>query len=256
MIISLKKFNIQRPEKLIYEFPLPSNSHDLINQIKSKGLRSFLANIDEVLEKNNIIWTYKDLTEQEFNEWLPYYTKKMKEHDYDIRAEKNWHEEQTKKGIKIKAIFLYQNKKLVGSGIFTFHNKIANFAYKASDRIAVSSQASSSIGSIIEFLFLKKISESGVYKTVSNRSRNGFGFFNTLGYLELKLRFGYKIRPAPNATLLDDVPINEKGATLFFGLQKGEFILFALQPEIQKGREFFNKSRFIAFGIPFKEIHY
>ena len=71
MIVSLKKFNIQRPERLIYEFLLPSST-DLINHIKSKNLRSFLLTTDEVLRKNNIDWKYEDLTEQKFNEWLPY----------------------------------------------------------------------------------------------------------------------------------------------------------------------------------------
>lgn len=255
MLISLKKYNIQRPERLLYEFSLPKPA-DLLSHIKSKSLRSFLSNVDEVLLKNNIEFKYEDLTEQNFFEWLPFYMEKMKEHNYDIRAKKEWYGEQIKKGVAIKSLFLYKDKKIVGSGIFTFHDNTANFAYKASDRIIVSSKTSSSIGSIIEFLFLKKVAESGKYKIASNKSRNAFGFFNTLGYLDYKLRFGYKISPVAGVPLLDDVPINEKGVVLFFGLKNRKFVLFALQPKSSKGKKIFDKSRFDASGISLKEIYY
>ena len=76
MLISLAQFNIQRPERVTYDFPLPSPA-DLVSHIKSKSLRSFLRNTDEVLAKNNIEWKYEYLTEQKFLEWLPYYKEKM-----------------------------------------------------------------------------------------------------------------------------------------------------------------------------------
>ncbi|OGI95475.1 hypothetical protein A2917_02865 [Candidatus Nomurabacteria bacterium RIFCSPLOWO2_01_FULL_42_17] len=255
MLVSLTQFNIKRPERLNYDFLLP-NPDNLIKNIKSKSLRSFLIESDEILAKNNINYKYEDLTEEKFIAWLPYYKEKMEEHNYDVRAKKNWYQEQINKGFIMKAIFMYQNKKLVGSGIFDFHNHIADFAYKASDRITISSKKAASLGSIIEFLFLKKSAESGSYKIATNRSRNAFGFFNTLGYLDLKLRFGYKPRPSKDAPLLEEVPVNEKGFVIFYGLQDDQFILFSLQPESTKGQRFFDKTPFIDQEIPFKEIYY
>lgn len=255
MLIPLAQFNIQRPERVTYDFPLP-NPSNLINHIKSKSLRSFLSNSDEVLAKNNIEWKYENLTKQKFLEWLPYYKEKMGEHNYVVRAKEEWYQEEIKKGHLLKGLFFYQKKRLVGSGIFVLHGNTANFAYKASDRISVSSMKSSSFGSIIEFMFLKLVAESGIYTTASNKSRNAFGVINTLGYLDYKLRFGYKIRPSPGMPFLNDVPINESGIVLFFGLQDDKFILFCLQPESHRGKELFDKSRFNTSEIPFKEIFY
>ncbi len=255
MLIPLAQFNIQRPERVTYDFPL-SNPSDLISHIKSKSLRSFLRNSDEVLAKNNIEWKYEDLTEQKFLEWLPYYKEKMEEHNYVVRAKEEWYQEEIKKGHLLKGLFFYQKKKLIGSGIFVLHRNTANFAYKASDRISVSSMKGSSFGSIIEFMFLKLAAESGVYTTASSKSRNAFGFINSLGYLDYKLRFGYKIRPSPGMPLLNDVPINESDIVLFFGLQNEKLILFCLQPESHRGKELFDKSRFKTSYIPFEEIYY
>ncbi|MBI3305754.1 hypothetical protein HYZ82_01310 [Candidatus Nomurabacteria bacterium] len=207
------------------------------------------------MAKNNIKYKYEDLTEEKFIEWLPYYKEKMEEHNYDVRAKEEWYQEQIKKGFIMKGIFFYQDKKLVGSGIFGFHKGSTHFAYKASNRIILSAKKGSSLGSIIEFLFLKKSAESGICKIATNRSRNAFGFFNTLGYLDLKLRFGYKIRPSTDV-LLDEVPVNETGRVLFYGLQDGKFVLFSLKSGLEKGKDWFDKSRFSSFGIPLKEIYY
>lgn len=253
--ISLTQFNIQRPEKIIYDFPL-SNSTDVINRIKSNGLKSFLLKADEVLEKNNIKWKYEDLTEQKFTEWLPYYKEKMEEHDYLIRATQERYQEEVEKGFCIKALFLYKNKKMVGSSIVGLKDNVASLLFKASDRITVSSRSDSSLGSLIEFLMLKLISGGRDISLVTTRSRNAFGFFNTIGYLDFRLRFGYTPRPHPEASLLDDVPVDENGSVLFYGLQNGEFSLFALQPKDEKNKKIFDRKSFYSSGIPFKEIHY
>lgn len=252
--VSLREFNIKRPERLNYDFPLFAPDR-VIDQIKSKSLRSFLADTDDMLKKNNITWKYEDLTKKKYNEWLPFYKEKMEEHNYDVRAKAGWYQEKIKQGFILKCIFFYKNEKMVGSGIFSLKNNKANFAYKASDRITIGSKTSSSLGSIIEFLFLKLAAQNHC-DIANSRSRNAFGFFNTLGYLDYKLRFGYTITPVLDALLLNDVPINEKGVSLFFGLQDDEFILFSLQPETMRGKELYDKKRFLASGLVLKEIYY
>jgi hypothetical protein len=254
-MVSLTQFNIQRPEKIIYDFPL-SNPDNVINCIKSKSLRSFLLKTDEVLKKNNIDWKYEDLTEQKFIEWLPYYKERMEERHFDVRAKEEWYQEQIKKGFNIKSLFLYQKNNMVGSAIITLKDNIASLAYKASDRMIISSMPGSSFGSVIEFLVFKLVSESGNFKVATSRSRNAFGFFNTLGYLDFRLRFGYTPRPNLVDPLQSDVPANEKGAVLFYGLQNEKFILFALQPKSQRNDELFNINSFTSSEIPFKQIYY
>ena len=154
--ISLKQFNIERPERILYYLPI-SNATNLIKNIKGKRLKSFLSKSEEILKKNNIEWKYEELTEEKYLEWLPYYEKTMKEHNHIILATKEWYQEETKKGFNIKALFFYQDKKMVGSGIMAFKDDLVSLAFKATDRIIVSHVSYGSLGSIIDFLRLKLI---------------------------------------------------------------------------------------------------
>ena len=254
-IISLKQFNIERPEKILYYLPI-SNETDLLNNIKGKRLKSFLRKSEDILKENNIEWKYEELTENKFLEWLPYYKEKMEEHDHNLLADEAWYQEQIQKGFNIKALFFYQNGKMVGSGIMTFKDDLVSLAFKATDRINISHVSYGSLGSIIDFLRLKLICKEGKYKTVVTRSRNAFGVFNTTDYLDLRLRFGYIIRPNLDAPVLPDVPVNDEGFVFFYGLQNGELSLYALQPKDTNKEEFFNKKSFFSSAIPFKKIYY
>jgi hypothetical protein len=253
--ISLKQFNIERPEKILYYLPI-SNEINLFNNIKGKKLKSFLCKSDEILKKNNIEWKYEELTEQKFLEWLPYYRGTMKKLNHDVWADEKWYQEETQKGYNIKALFFYQNKKMVGSGIMAFKDDLVSLAFKATDRITISHVSYGSLGSAIDFLRLKLICKEGSYKTVITRSRNAFGVINSIDYLDLRLRFGYTIRPNLSAQILPDVPVNDEGFALFYGLQNGELSLYALQPKDTNKEEFFNKKYFFSSEIPFKKIYY
>ena len=254
-IISLKQFNIERPERILYYLSI-SNEIDLLNNIRGKKLKSFLRKSDEILKKNNIEWKYEELTEEKFLEWLPYYKEKMEEHDHNILATEEWYKEQTQKGFNIKALFFYIDKKMVGGGIMAFKNDLVSLAFKATDRITISHVSYGSLGSVIDFLRLKLICKEGKYKTVVTRSRNAFGVFNTTDYLDLRLRFGYTIRPNPDASILSDVPVNDEGFVFFYGLQNGELSLYFLRPKDSDKEEFFDKKNFLSSEIPFKKIYY
>ena len=251
--ISLAQFNVKRPEKILYDFPI-SDVTDLVNRIKSKSLKSFVRKTDEILEKNSIVWKYEDLTEQQFIDWLPYYQEKIEEHKYLIRATQERYQEEVKNGFRIKALFLYQKEKMIGSSIVALKDNVASLLFKASDRITISSMSDSSLGSAIEFLLLKLISEEDIFTLATTKSRNAFGVFNTVGYLDFRLRFGYIPRPNLDV-LLDDVPVNNEGIVLFYGLQNDEFALFGLQPKFQN-KESFSKKSFSSSVIPFKKIYY
>jgi len=129
-----------------------------------------------------------------------------------------------------------------------FKDDLVSLAFKATDRITISHVSYGSLGSIIDFLRLKLICKEGNSKTVVTRSRNAFGVFNTTDYLDLRLRFGYTIRPNPDASILSDVPVNEEGFVLFYGLKNGELSLCALQPKDSNKEEFFNKKSFFFIG--------
>lgn len=250
-IISLKQFKIQRPEKILYDYPI-SDVPNLFNQIKSTSLRNHLKKIDSILEENNISWEYRNLTKQDYLDWLPYYKEKMDENNYIIRAEKVWYEEESKKGWKIKGVFLYKNNKIIGSSIIALKDNVASFAFKSSDRINFHKH---SIGSLMELLKLREVSKEGNISTVITRSPNAFGVFNTLGYLDLRLRFGYKPRLNLYADFSDTVPVNGKGFVLFYGVHKKELSLYFLQSKDQKNEEYI-KNIPVLSGIPFKNIYY
>lgn len=254
-IISLKQFNIERPEKILYDLPI-SNETDFFNNIKGKRLKSFLRKSEEILKKNNIEWKYEELTEEKFLEWLLYYKKTMEELNHTIWADEKWYQEETQKGYNIKALFFYQNGKMVGSGIMALKDDLVSLAFKATDRITISHVSYGSLGSVIDFLRLKLICQEGNCKKVVTRSRNAFGVINAPDYLDLRLRFGYSIRPNLSAPILSDVPVDDDGCVLFYGLQNGELSLYALQPKDVNKEEFFNKKGFFSSEIPFKKIYY
>lgn len=254
-IISLKQFNIERPERILYYLQI-SNEADLFNNIKGKRLKSFLLKSDEILKKNNIEWKYEELTEKKFLEWLPYYKETMEKLDHDVWADEKWYQEQTQKGFNIRALFFYQNEKMVGSGIMAFKDDLVSLAFKATDRIIISHVSYGSLGSIIDFLRLKLICREGKHKTIITRSRNAFGVINAPDYLDLRLRFGYTVRPNLDAPVLSDVPVDDDGCVLFYGLQNGELSLYFLQPKNTNKEEFFNKKSFFSSEIPFKKIYY
>ena len=181
----------------------------------------------------------------------------MEELKHTVWADEKWYQEETQKGYNIKALFFYQNGKIVGSGIMAFKDNLVSLAFKATDRITVSHVSYGSLGSIIDFLRLKLICKEGNSKTVVTRSRNAFGVINSIDYLDFRLRFGYTIRPNLSAPILSDVPVNDDDFVLFYGLQNGELSLYALQSkEASNKEEFFNKKSFFSSEIPFKKIYY
>ena len=253
-IIPLTQFNIQRPEKILYHLSI-STFKNFFDSLKGERLKSFLLRIDEILEKNNIVYEYVDLTEEKYLEWLPYYEAKMNEHGHELIATKEWYKEETRKGFSIKALFFYRDKKMVGSGIMAFKENKVFLAFRATDRITISHKSFGNLGCVTDFIRLRLICKEGNIKTVINRSRNIFGGDTTLGYLEFRLRFGYKPRPNLGADFSDTVPTNDKGFILFYGIHNTEFVLFLLQPKGQKNEEHF-KNIPILSEIPFKKIFY
>jgi hypothetical protein len=149
-----------------------------------------LRKSEEILKENNIVWKYEELTRQKFLEWLPYYKETMEKLDHDVWADEKWYQEETQKGYKIKALFFYQNKKIVGSGIMAFKDDLVSLAFKATDRITISHVSYGSLGSVIDFLRLKLICKEGNIKTIVTRSRNAFG---VIIIWTSQITFGYSL---------------------------------------------------------------
>jgi hypothetical protein len=252
--IDLKQYGILRSEKVSWRFP--ESPEDVLSHIKSKGLRKFLRSAKEILAEKGIRYESKVLSDEDFENWLPYYVEKMTENEYQVIATMEWLQKKREANLTtVEGIFFYQNDKLVGSAIFTRNGQEkATMAFKASDRINLSSESNSSLGATIDYLFLDEMVTKKITLISAGRSKNAFGVANTFGYLDYKLRFGYEPQNDPKSPLLDSVPVNEEGVVLFFGVKEGKLSMYELKPKTFTKE--FEQARFATPELPFEIIEY
>ncbi|NCN06947.1 MAG: hypothetical protein GW946_03860 [Candidatus Pacebacteria bacterium] len=254
--LDLTPYNILRPEKLQWFFPLVGSEEEILQNIKSKSLRSFLRKTENSLAEAGITWEQKWLTEQDFQAWLQYYKKKMVEQHFDIFATAAWYAEMISRGLTIGGIFLYQAEKLVGSAIYTQtadHGLITNH-FKASEHLIGFRERNGSLGALVDFIFLRESIKTGRPQISTGRARNATGVFNMYGYIDYKLRFGTYPACIEGIANLSTTPLSENGDVLFFGLHDNRLILVGCK---KKGSEFeFKSSRFATESMPFMLIKY
>ena len=231
-LFDLSPYAIKRPEKVAWRLPVDPAIQNPLDYIKSSGQRKFLESINTVLEANNITYQTKVLDAASFQDWLPYYEARMSENDFSIIASTEWYEQRTAEGKTVEGMFFYQEGALVCSGIFlTEGSEKATFAFKASNRIDLTSKSNSSIGAVVDFFFIREMLSRGFPILSAGRSRNAFGFFNTEGYLEYKLRFGYQPTLSDTTVFDTSVPLAENGCICFFGIKNDQLTLFSVRPE-------------------------
>jgi hypothetical protein len=249
--INLQPYGISRPEKVEWWW---AGQHDISSGLRSKSLTQFLPKIDQILQEKNITWQFHELSEKEYIEWLPYYTQKMSELHYDIFATPEWYQRKKSDGYAVEGIMMYKDGVLIGSGIVTKkNNETAILNFKASDRIDLSSNSNSSLGAVIDLLFIREVVNQGITDISSGTSRNAFGVINSVGYLDYKLRFGFNPRPSSHAPIQTTVPLNESGEVIFYGIQDNKESFFGFR---SKNSEKPLQNRFQEFGLPFTEILY
>ncbi len=254
MTIDLTPYQLKRPEKVDWQFEMTGPT--ILESVKSKGLRSFLRRSPELLAAQNIEVDFEPLTESSFTDWLPYYQAKMTDQGYNVIASPEWYSERVAKGWQLFGLWFKKDGVMVGSAIMSLHDGIGNIHFKASDRIDLSSQSTSSLGAVIDFLFAENIQKAGATQIFGGRSRNAFGVHNTLGYLDFKLRFGYvPIKPS-DLPLQDEVPLNEEGVVVFCAedTQTSKWGMYALAPADWTGP--FDAARFATQERPFEIISY
>src|SRR3989344_1822333 len=148
---SLTKYGILTPEKVRWIFP---NNHHILDQIRSKSLRQFLAKSEELMLANHIHWEIKPMDLTQFKEWLNFYERKMKEQNFEILADENWFQRKMANQDIVNGYFFYQNQILVGTAIVLITEERTSLAYKASEKIDLSSRSNTNLGSLIEYIFL------------------------------------------------------------------------------------------------------
>lgn len=259
MTVNLEPYHLTRPEKIRWRFPSLTPDESVTPHILSKGLRKFLSNVDELLAAKQITWTLEELSAEQFGSWLEYYQQKMLENQYDVIASQEWFAKKTALGQKVLGLLMYQQGKLVGSGIFAVNGtEKATFAFKATDRLDLTNTANSSLGAVIDYLFLREMHQRGIQLLSAGQSRNAFGVVNTLGYLDYKLRFGYQPSFGSKTPLSSEVPLGEDGTVVFYAqstLVTGpRWALYALTPANWTGT--WEVARFATEACPFISLTY
>jgi hypothetical protein len=145
----------------------------------------------------------------------------MIEQKHEVLADMAWYEHTVAEGRKLIGIFYHQNDRFVGGSIIVEFDHMISLAFKANERISVSSEAGSNLGVILEYDFLCYAQSKG--KIISSgRSKNAFGVSNTLGYLASKLRLGYYPVMAENTSLLQTIPLSQNNDAFFFGREESD----------------------------------
>lgn len=250
-LIDVSTYGILRPEKVRWVFP--SGYGDPLEGIRSDSLRKFLSTYETVLSQEHIKVWYGPLRQEQWDIWYPFYQEHMREHSYDVLAPKNLLEIKTSENKQTEALFFISDEKLLAGGIIIRQDTSwSSLAYKASIRIAVGNKQNSSLGAILDYVYLKTMHGQGVQLITGGRSRNSFGVVNTFGQAEYKLRLGYTPHIDVDCVLENTIDMMDKNAVLFVGVRNEHTTLFLLkEKDVAIDTNF---SKFTAYGIAYEEI--
>lgn len=166
--------------------------------ILSKSLRKQAGQLGELLEATAITWQALPLTQERFLEWQQFYEQRMLAQDHRVIAQPEWFSTVGTKKQQLWLLEFKQGADAVGGAVVSRDDvDTITQHFKASDRIDISNHSNTSLGSLMELCFLQFAHDQQPRLVSSGRSRNAFGFHNTLGYLTSKLRMGYRPEPAP-----------------------------------------------------------
>lgn len=254
--IDLQQYQVIRPDQVTWTSVV--EGENFIESLRSKSLKKFLRNLDEVLSAHSITYELCVVSAEQFSEWLSFYEAEMENRSYRVIANQEWYEKRTSQGKIIEGLFLSQNGELVGAGIISRNEKEkASLAFKASKKISISSVSNGNLGSVIDYLFITQMHQLGVQEISGGISRNAFGVLNTLGYLEYKTKF-YTPSAAQTAKETQEVPLTPEGDVLFYGYTKqvpSEITLFYVKPRGFE-RPNLNSQMFVSKHVPFQVIEY
>lgn len=191
-----------KPNKINWNYPINPNTK-VIDNIKSKGAKAFLSNIDQHLTNNNLIIKTRPCSDSDFSEFIKQYTQLFTIKKFDILANKSWYKAKLKDGKEIHIFQILQRGKIVASKIFTIKDHTYRSAFKISqpDFQFVVRHKNASLGLILDYLWLEHVSLLKPKAITGGTSRNLFGVTNRLGYLIYKLRVGFQATIPSSSTL-------------------------------------------------------
>lgn len=214
--------NFERPSKILWVFPTLPTGQDWTSCILSKSLAKIARNSRNLLKEADVEFNAIPLTEEVYQNWLKFYTNTLTELGHDILAKPDWLKNKLPDLKRAWLLSYTKGAKILGGsivsenidGVFTHH-------YKASLRLDVVNQENASLGSLMEMMYLDFCFTFSPIKVTSGLSRNGFGYFNTVGYLISKLRMGYVPEPSLAHTFEQQFPYkSNQTPTIWLAINK------------------------------------
>jgi len=211
---------LKRPTKLEWIYPSVAVDQSWDSRIISKSSRKIATRLDEILAENKLVVTLKLLDATSFQEWLPYYSQKMTEQNHSVIATPAWIEQKLSDAVAVYLIDFAQNGVRIGTSVFsvTAQDKYIEH-FKASDRLHISNLKNASLGTVIDLYYLRHAMTSHASVVSSGSSRNGFGFYNNLGYLAFKIKLGYRPVIAEVAEFDENFEYDSEQACIWFATQ-------------------------------------
>jgi hypothetical protein len=222
--LQLTQFQLRRPSKVQWLFPpieqlspnpsLEESRELVLNHIVGKALRKALRRTDEHLQRENITWEIKPVSEQEFLDWLPSYRTEMVKLGYDILANPEWYPTQLAEERVVKGIFFFQNGQPVASGMIQYQeDKEAALAFRINERIDFGANSHTSMGHILDYLYISEMVHRKIPIVSGGRSFNQYFLGKRIGYISYKTRF-YCPAIARKFTWEDTIELGPEGVVL------------------------------------------
>jgi hypothetical protein len=183
---------LYRPIKLLWNFPTVTAGTTWIDCLQSKSVRKQARQIPALLDRCGITTTFSPLTDSLYTQWHEFYTKTMQSLGHDNIATPEWFALKKDAYELFWVCTFYKNDEVVGNSLITQNSAgVITHQFKATSRLELISEQNFSLGTLMELVFLEFAFSHSPTAVTSGSSRNGFGYFNSLGYLTSKLRVGY-----------------------------------------------------------------
>lgn len=180
-----------RPEKVTWVYRNPDPTQ-VLDRIKSKSARKFLRATDEVMKQYNLSAVYGPCSFEEYLYWLKLYNQRTEEKNFNFIAQPEWYQQKLNEQKIIEKVFIFQGTVLIAGKIITISpDQIARSAFKTSIDFDFPDWSNSSLGLLLDYLYLSYYCALPLKGITAGRSRNLFGLINSLGYLAFKFRVGY-----------------------------------------------------------------
>ncbi len=216
-IISLERWNVFRPEKICWQSILQPGQ-DVLSSFPSKSTRKFLQKSDEIKHSLGVTSEISQANREDFESFFQFYTKTMIDQNHSVLLSVEWYGQKLLEQKKVYILQYFLGRERIGAGLMVESQQRVSFAYKAHIHMEFPGSGNMSIGSLMEYDFLRFGQELRGSRSLSSGSaRNAFGALNTYGYLASKLRFGYAVEAVPSEKEVCEASVSDAGDGCFFG---------------------------------------